>query len=457
MDTTTRCPHCGATLPEGSLFCYKCGTKIETPTDIPDYSDLIQNSSANVQDKNIPIDELIGQTTVMNNLMSELDDLVKGDGPDIPAAPITQINVKKESVTSAPSTPVENTPNNQNEKTDLFSWEIPSFNTSTNPTVEDDVETPTSGEPTLKEEYQEETDDKPVLSRSARHKHYNTDPYENENSEDEDTEENHTVPPIKKETKKKKKSFFFVDEDDDDDEEEEDYNSKSYDDDDEDFEDEYAEHHIWPIVLGVILLLIVVGTVCIVKFKPDIANKGIDAINNLVGSEIKHIGATEEPVATIEVVTPTPEAIDTTVYDAEHAYFSTIAHNYVEFYKEYIDAYNSGDIQSLNHVTDSLKAEIQDRYTQYNSGLGFESLYTYIDLDTYVISELQDDGYYNVSFNAYQENKCWNKETNEEQSNNPTMSISIRYNSETGDYYLNQMLIDNTIVLGNNVVDVTEW
>ena len=65
MDTTTRCPHCGAALPEGSLFCYKCGTKIETPTDIPDYSDLIQNSSANVQDKNIPIDELIGQTTVM--------------------------------------------------------------------------------------------------------------------------------------------------------------------------------------------------------------------------------------------------------------------------------------------------------------------------------------------------------------------------------------------------------
>ena len=34
METTKRCPHCGATLPEGSIYCYKCGTKIETPADV---------------------------------------------------------------------------------------------------------------------------------------------------------------------------------------------------------------------------------------------------------------------------------------------------------------------------------------------------------------------------------------------------------------------------------------
>ena len=47
METTKRCPHCGATLPEGSIYCYKCGTKIETPADIPDYSPVFRVSHHN--------------------------------------------------------------------------------------------------------------------------------------------------------------------------------------------------------------------------------------------------------------------------------------------------------------------------------------------------------------------------------------------------------------------------
>ena len=87
METTKRCPHCGATLPEGSIYCYKCGTKIETPADIPDYSQLVDNTSNNPQDQNIPIDDLLGQTHVINSLMSELDSIVNGDDFDTPVTP----------------------------------------------------------------------------------------------------------------------------------------------------------------------------------------------------------------------------------------------------------------------------------------------------------------------------------------------------------------------------------
>lgn len=475
METTKRCPHCGATLPEGSLYCFKCGTKLEILDDSDiNYSQFANdaNTSVDPQDQNIPIDDLLGQTHVINSLMSELDDIVKGDGTDLPVMP--SVKQVKDEEPVMPSTPVEKPAKQVNkvEETSPFAWEIPSFSPTSNVSEETEEET-----------IQEDTRDvpeRPVLSRSARRKQLeDTDPYDvSSPSTFEDDEEDHTVPPVKKEKAKKRKSFFFMDDDDEDEEYEEeteetptikkekakkhksflfeDEDDEDYDD-EEDFEDEYEEKHIWPIVLGVILLIIVVGTVLLVFFKPSIINKGIDGVNNIFHTEIKHLGATEEPLETITPVTPTPEAIDTTIYDAEHNYFSSVSHLYVSFYAEYINAYNTGDIQSLNHVTDSLKAEIQDRYTNYNSGLGFESQYTYVDLDSYVISDVQEDGYYNISFNTYQENRCWDKETNEEKDNNPTMAISMRYNPETGDYYLSAMKIDSGVVLGTNMIDITNW
>lgn len=491
METTKRCPHCGATLPEGSLFCYKCGTKLETPTTdtTTDYSEILNDQKAptSAQDENIPIDELLGQTHVINSLMSELDEIVKGDGSDLPVTPsVKHIQQEDEPVMSKPmpEAPVKTSKPeskvNKVENTSPFAWEIPSFTSSTD-VIED------TAEDTIEDERPQENPaveqpERKVLSRAARRKQLeDTDPYDvsSPSTYTEEDEEDHTVPPVKKE-KKKKKSFLFENDDDDDEDDDEDYEEerpsrslkkekkKSFlfedeDDDDEDydededFEDEYEEKHIWPVVVGLILLIIVVGTVFLIMFKPAVINKGIDGINGIFHTEIKHLGATEEPLETITPVTPTPEVIDTTIYDADHNYFSSVASLYASFYKEYIDAYNSGDIQSLNHVTDSLRAEIQDRYTNYNSGLGFEAQFTYIDLDSYVISEVQEDGYYNVSFNTYQENKCWDKETNEEKDNNPTMAISIRYNPETGDYYLSSMKIDGGIVLGTNMIDVTNW
>ena len=458
METTKRCPHCGATLPEGSIYCYKCGTKIETPADIPDYSQLVDNTSTNPQDQNIPIDDLLGQTHVINSLMSELDSIVNGDDFDTPVTPSVKpanedtathdvpINTSMNHTEGANSSKEEDS----NTDTNPFAWEIPSFNPSSSSSQAD-----TFQENTI-ESTQEET--KPVeerkpLSRAARHRHVIDDTESTittESNFDEDDEEEKKAPAIKKE-KKKKKSFLFDDED-------EDYDDDDYDDEDEDFEDEYAEKHVWPIVLGIILLVVVVTSVLLVLFKPDIVNKGIDGVNNIFNTEIKHIGATPEPLETVSPVTADPtETIDTTIYDAEHAQFSAVAHLYSSFYKEYINAYNTGDIQSLNHVSDSLKAEIQDRYTNYNSGLGFEAKFTYIDLDSYVISDIQEDGYYNISFNTYQENRCWDKETNEEKDNNPTMAVSMRYNPETGDYYLSSMKIDGSITLGNRMIDVTAW
>ena len=479
METTKRCPHCGATLPEGSLYCFKCGTKLETFDDSDiNYSQFTDhtNSSVDPQDQNIPIDDLLGQTHVINSLMSELDDIVKGDGSDLPVTPsVKQIKQEEPIIHSAPSAKQTPVTSNKVEETSPFAWEIPSFS----PSNSSDSFEETEEEP-VQEEDTHEVPERPVLSRSARHKRLeDTDPYDvsSPSTYDEEDDEDHTVPPVKKEKPKKRKSFFFVDDDDEEEYEEEteetptikkekvkkhksflfeDEDDDEYDD-EEDFEDEYEEKHIWPIVLGVILLIIVGGTVLLVFFKPDIINKGIDGVNNIFHTEIKHLGATEEPLETITPVTPTPEAIDTTIYDADHNYFSSVSHLYVSFYGEYINAYNSGDIQSLNHVTDSLKAEIQDRYTNYNSGLGFESKYTYVDLDSYVISDVQDDGYYNISFNTYQENRCWDKETNEEKDNNPTMAISMRYNPETGDYYLSAMKIDSGVVLGTNMIDITNW
>ncbi len=477
METTNRCPHCGATLPEGSLYCFKCGTKLEILDDSDiNYSQFTDHTNASVdpQDQNIPIDDLLGQTHVINSLMSELDDIVKGDGSDLPVTPsVKQVKQDEPIISSAPiqkTTPTTN----KVEETSPFAWEIPSFSPTTSNEVFEDTE---------EEPVQEDTHEVPerkVLSRSARRKQLeDTDPYDvSSPSTFEDDDEDHTVPPVKKEKPKKRKSFFFVD--DDDDEEEDDYeettpkaikkeknkkhksflfedeDDEEYDDED-DFEDEYEEKHVWPIVLGVILLIIVVGTVLLVFFKPSIINKGIDGVNGIFHTEIKHIGATEEPLETITPVTPTPEAIDTTIYDEDHSYFSSVSHLYVSFYADYINAYNSGDIQSLGHVTDSLRLEIQDRYTNYNSGLGFEAKYTYVDLDSYVVSEVQEDGYYNISFNTYQENRCWDKETNEEKDNNPTMAISMRYNPETGDYYLSAMKIDGSVVLGTNMIDITNW
>ena len=37
------------------------------------------------------------------------------------------------------------------------------------------------------------------------------------------------------------------------------------------------------------------------------------------------------------------------------------------------------------------------------------------------------------------------------------MAVSMRYNPETGDYYLSSMKIDGSITLGNRMIDVTAW
>ena len=127
METTKRCPHCGATLPEGSIYCYKCGTKIETPADIPDYSQLVDNTSTNPQDQNIPIDDLLGQTHVINSLMSELDSIVNGDDFDTPVTP----SVKPANEDTATHDVPINTSMNHAEEADSSKDE--DSNTDTNP------------------------------------------------------------------------------------------------------------------------------------------------------------------------------------------------------------------------------------------------------------------------------------------------------------------------------------
>ena len=215
METTKRCPHCGATLPEGSIYCYKCGTKIETPADIPDYSQLVDNTSTNPQDQNIPIDDLLGQTHVINSLMSELDSIVNGDDFDTPVTPSVKpanedtathdvpINTSMNRTEEADSSKDEDS----NTDTNPFAWEIPSFNPSSSSSQAD-----TFQENTI-ESTQEET--KPVeerkpLSRAARHRQVIDDTESTittESNFDED-EEDKKAPAIKKE-KKKKKSFLF--------------------------------------------------------------------------------------------------------------------------------------------------------------------------------------------------------------------------------------------------------
>lgn len=130
METTKRCPHCGATLPEGSLYCFKCGTKLEILDDSDiNYSQFANNANTSVdpQDQNIPIDDLLGQTHVINSLMSELDDIVKGDGTDLPVMP--SVKQVKDEEPVMPSTPVEKPAKQVNkvEETSPFAWEIPSF------------------------------------------------------------------------------------------------------------------------------------------------------------------------------------------------------------------------------------------------------------------------------------------------------------------------------------------
>lgn len=457
METNLRCPHCGATLPEGSVFCFKCGSKLNTEDfDLSSLQEPVTTpvepteSDTELQDQNIPIDDLLGQTHVINSLMSELDEIVKGVG-DIPPVtpsvkpveeekeePVLQVNTEKEEDATSP-----------------FAWEIPAFKSSVpeEPVIEENtIETSEPvKEPALKQEF--ETDSR-TYSRAARHRQYETDPYLNETGTTPTQDEQSVAPPIKKEEKKKKKkSFFFEDEDDD-----EDYDDYEEDDryDDEDFEDEYKEHHVWPIVLGIILLIIVGGSVFLCIKKPAIINKGIDTVNTLLHTDFNHIGESDEPEETaIPTLTPEP-TVDTTIYDDEYPYFSFVASAYSSFYREYIDCYNAGDISTLSHVTDDLRANITDRYTTYNTGLGFKSNFIYIDLMSYQ-SQMLDDGYYEITFHTYQENDCWQLSDNTAVDNNPTMSVAMHYDPITGDYYFTLMDIVSDAALSNSMVDVTEW
>ena len=166
---------------------------------------------------------------------------------------------------------------------------------------------------------------------------------------------------------------------------------------------------------------------------------------------------TEAPVLTAAPETAAAETPAAAV-DDDPTHFDTVARDFAQFYRAYLEGTNNGDMSSLSNVTDDLRTALQARVNGVNSGYRFSNRKIYIDRTTYELDPTADsDGYYLVKLYALAENDCTKLSDNSYIDNKPTIAASIRFNPETNDWYATAFqVIEAFSVEGHELVEVTE-
>ena len=365
MSSKLYCSNCGAELPEGAVFCFKCGVRVLAQPNQPMITRESMTAAGNIEpnlnmeDKYSTDDSIdMSLTTILrdlegitasdnpssypnakryketpfsytdpekplSSLIPDLEEDDSGLGIELeePATkqPIRQtLSIERlrtsETTKKTESTKVETVQNQVQTDTDPWPWEIPAFtNTdeSAFPAL-DNRSTPAS----LPQDDEFDIPQNTVPSRvkKAQTQQELDDPYLNRTGTF-SPESTGTVPPEKPTRVRKNYDDF----DDEEDEEEEFVPKKTkkkqqqkhykYDDEDDfDDEDEYNDPKRWPIILLAVVILIVVLFTALYFLKPSILNRGIDAINSVSGSTLHHIGESDDEPAS--VITAEPEESD---------------------------------------------------------------------------------------------------------------------------------------------------
>lgn len=245
-------------------------------------------------------------------------------------------------------------------------------------------------------------------------------------------------------------------------------------------EEEEEHRRIWPLVLLIILLSLLLAGIAMYIFKPAWLNSGIDHANSLFHTNFPHVREepTPEPTPIPTVVptatptptpTPTPEPTATPTpaptpaptptpepSNSEQSLFQNTGTYFSTFYKAYINAYNTGDIANLNHVSDSVRETIKQRYEAFNQGYRFENRKIYIDQDSFQLSKMDENGYYDATFNAHMENDCWKTSDNTYIDNTASMAITLHFNPRTDDFTITSLQMNNNLDFTNHtLVDFT--
>lgn len=167
--------------------------------------------------------------------------------------------------------------------------------------------------------------------------------------------------------------------------------------------------------------------------------------------------ASEAPVLTAEPETAAAETPAPAAVDEDPTHFETVAKDFAQLYRAYLDGNNNGDMSSLTNVTDDLRTQLQNRVSGVNSGYRFTNRKIFVDRTTYELGPNADsEGYYLVHLYAFAENDCTRLSDNAYIDNKPTIAASIRFNPETGDWYATAFqVIEAFSVEGHELVEIT--
>lgn len=125
------------------------------------------------------------------------------------------------------------------------------------------------------------------------------------------------------------------------------------------------------------------------------------------------------------------------VYTEEDLFDDTCRH-YREFYIDYIDCLNRGDIYAVQHATTDVLDSMWSRYTRYNSGYRYTTTSIRIDRDSFSYRQL-DDYVYAVNFIALMNNNTVRLQDNSAGSTSAAVTVSMEIDTEEDDWFVTYM------------------
>ncbi len=214
-----------------------------------------------------------------------------------------------------------------------------------------------------------------------------------------------------------------------------------------------------PLIILILILLAMLGVILYFLFfrGDDGVSPAAAPVQTMTAEPTQEPTPEPTPEAT-EEPEPTPEETPAAVVPADDPdYFNTVSKGFMQLYRDYLDGTNNGDMSSLNHVSTDLKTVLQGRVTGVNSGYRFKNRTFFVDRTSYQLGTTADgDGYYPISFYAKAENDCTRLSDNVYIDNRPIISVNLRFNPTTGEWYATGFQVTEGVSLdGHELVEIT--
>lgn len=413
------CSNCGTQLAEGSLFCHKCGAKVLT---VPDEKALAAADSM-LEESITPVDKTISMTTILK----EMEALTRDETPSAPKKSEIERPTVVTDIPRADSSPKAAAPAGED---DPWPWEIPAFtNTEEQHVVTETEQAVPAPEPVIREEAIEQVSTPKTRAERKKAEFRDTEPDDPYTDRTGVVQATGTVPPSRR------AKVDYIDE--------------------EDYEDEYDRPRRWPFVLLGIIIAIALCGILLYFFKPNALNRGIDFFNRVAHTDIAHVTAREPKATATPAPTPepTPEAtaepepevsapVEVTQTDSPDNYLEIVTTHFVTEYYAYLNAMNNNTLDSLDHVSEELRASLKERYETTNKNYTFANNQLFLDPGTYKVYESGEEGTYDINFFVQAFNDCHDKDGNAV-DNTPIMDVVIRYTPATDDWTLTRLKINN--------------